>query len=113
MKGCEALKKSEKDKVIKLINNCKTGDIVLGSEDYAIVNMTVLSKCIENIPTELDEITEVYAVKDCMTGDVYWNAHGCPYKYKEDAEQKIRLLMNEKKFREPRLFTLLTYKLDK
>ena len=107
------MKQSEKDKIIELIESCKMGDVALGRENYSVINMTVLSKYIENIQTEPDEITEVYAVKDCMTGEVYWNAHGCPYKYKDDAEQKIRILGQQKKYGEPIVFTLLTFKLDK
>lgn len=107
------MKQSEKDKIVELIESCKTGDVVLGRENYAVINMTALSKYIEDIPTELDEITEVYAVKDCITGEVYWNAHGCPYKYKDDAEKKIRILGQQKKYGESRVFTLLTFKLEK
>ena len=106
------MKQSEKDKIFELIENCNTGDVVLGRESYAVINMTALSKYINNIPTEPDEITEVYAIKDCMTGNIHWNAHGCPYKYKEDAERKIHTLMREKNFGEPRVFTLLTFELD-
>ena len=106
------MKQSEKDKIYELIENCKTGDVVLGRENYSVINMTVLSKYINNLPTEPDDITEVYAIRDCITGETHWNAHGCPYKYKDDAEKKIHTLMKEKCFGEPRVFTLLTFKLD-
>lgn len=125
------MKQSEKDKIFELIENCKTGDIVLGRENYSVIDMTLLYKYIENLPIEVEEITEVYAIKNCITGVVYWNAHGCPYKHKEDAEKKIKVLMREiepsvgngsflhhkeqlphKEYGQTRLFQLLTFKLE-
>lgn len=106
------MKQSEKDKIFELIENCNTGDVALGRENYSVINMTLLNQCIKSLPIEPEEITEVYAIKDITTGEVIWNAHGCPYKYKEDAEKKIsklKCLMQNK----GKLYYILTFKLEK
>lgn len=106
------MKQSEKDKIIELIERCNNGDVVLGSEYHAFINKTRLFQYIDDIPVEPDPITEVYAIKNCLTGEVIWNAHGCPYKYKDDVEKKVNRLkfMHENK---DKAYQILTFKLDK
>jgi hypothetical protein len=106
------MKQSEKDKIIEIIDMCRSGDIVVGKDNHSVINMTGLLYHLNNLPTEPDDITEVYAIKDCITGEVIWNAHGCPYKFKVDAEKKIRQLqcLRQNQFK---AYQLLTFKLDK
>lgn len=105
------MKQSEKDKIIESIESSVIGGIGCGVANYSVFNKDALLQYINEIPVEPDPITEVYAIKDCITGEVHWNAHGCPYKCKEDAKKKIYKLMRDKKYGEA-LFKLLTFKLN-
>lgn len=105
------MKQSEKDNILKMIYMCSSKNIVAYNENYSLINTTELSKYFERLPVEPEEITEVYAIKENKTGEVVWNAHGCPYKNKSDVDKKINQLQHLLQNKDKK-YEVLTFKLE-
>lgn len=76
------------DDVIKAIDKHTKdeGEIVL-DEDISII--------LEEVPTAIFRPTELYAVEDCISGRIIFNARGGCYKDVEDVADKIARLTKE------------------
>jgi hypothetical protein len=110
LKG-DNMKQSEKDEILKQVNKKSSILTYRGlSVSDPMITVKEIEEILNGIILEPDEITEVYAIQDYITGNVIWNAHGCPYKYKADAQKKINSLLETDGIK---AFGLLTFKLDK
>jgi hypothetical protein len=107
------MKQSEKNELMDQILNHASfityhGETLSGM----VVNVECVKSIVDSFPVDKEEIKEVYAVKDLITGEVFWNAHGCPYKDKNDVEKKIKKLMMPYSVNGDKLFKIITFKLD-
>ena len=104
------MKQSEKDELISRAKKFSTVMSFRGSAiSEPVIEVSKLETMINSLPTEPDEVKEVYAIKDLTTNEMIWNAHGCPYKSKDDVEKKIKklrcLFQNKDK-----IYQIVTYK---
>ena len=99
------MKKSEKEEILKLVEE-KVFPIAMNSYFAQVVDAEDLYKIIESIPTDKEDIKEVYAIRDLSTGDIIWNARGSAYKEMDDVKKKLHSLDSNKQYK------IITYKLE-
>lgn len=104
------MKKSEKEELLKFIDNlsCRISLPTFGGN---IIDTLTLKGYIDKIPTDKEDIKEVYAIRDLITGDIIWSARGSAYKEMDEVEKKIRKLklLAQNKYKE---YKIITYKLE-
>lgn len=104
------MKKSEKEDLSKFIDNlsCRISLVAFGG---SIIDTLTLKKYIDKIPTDKEDIKEIYAIRDLTTGNIIWSARGSAYKEMEEVEKKIRKLklLAQNKDKE---YKIITYKLE-
>jgi len=105
------MKKSEKEELLKFIDESKCLLCVV-EPNIEIINIEFIKEAINKIPTDKEDIKEVYAIRDLFTGDIIWSARGSAYKEMEEVEKKIRKLklLAQNKDKE---YKIITYKLEK
>lgn len=67
-----------------------------------------ISCILEEVPTVNPRPAELYAVEDCISGQIIFNARGGCYRNKTDAADKITRLVGEK----GGTYRIVTYKLS-
>lgn len=104
------MKKSEKEELLKFIDESKCL-LCITEPNIEIINIEYIKEAINNMPTEKDDVKEVYAIRDLSTGDIIWSARGSAYKELDDVKKKIRKLkcLAQNKDKE---YKIITYKLE-
>lgn len=97
------MKKSEKEKLLDTIRYYASH---ISNTDIKIINLETVETILENMPTEKDDIKELYAIRDLSTGDIIWSARGSAYKELYDVKKKLNSLDSGKSYK------IITYKLE-
>lgn len=97
------MKKSEKEKLLDTIRYYASH---ISNTDIKIINLETVETILENMPTEKDDIKELYAIRDLSTGDIIWSARGSAYKELDDVKKKLNSLDSGKSYK------IITYKLE-
>ena len=99
------MKKSEKEELLKFIDSTKF-PVAFANYIGTVADTDVLKNYVNNIPTDKEDIKEVYAIRDLTTGDIIWNARGSAYKEFDDVKKKLKGLDSSKQYK------IITYKLE-
>lgn len=97
------MKKSEKEKLLDTIRYYASH---ISNTDIKIINLETVETILENMPTEKDDVKEIYAIRDLSTGDIIWSARGSAYKELDDVKKKLNSLDCGKQYK------IITYKLE-
>ena len=103
------MKQIEKDELLKFIDSATFPAM---SYDYmgSVVDVNVLKNYINSLPTNKEEVTELYAIKDLVNDEVIWSARGSAYKTMKDAKNRLARLENENR-NTLAAYEIITYKL--
>jgi len=99
------MKQSEKEELLKKIEE---NSFAIGLKSYFanVIDINELYKIIEKIPTDKEDVKEVYAIRNISTGDIIWSARGSAYKEMDDVKKKLNSLDGRN------LYKIITYKLE-
>lgn len=103
------MKRSEKEELLKYI---EAGEFPVSFPNYKgmVINTQMLERYISNLPTDKEEIKEIYAIRDVLTDDVIWNSRGSAYKELADVEKKIKKLKCMAQYKD-KDYEIITFKL--
>lgn len=97
------MKEREKKEILNSIKYLSTR---ITSNDTRIIDIATVEEILNNMPTDKEDVKEVYAIRDLSTGDIIWNARGSAYKEMNDVKKKLDSLDSNK------FYKIITYKLE-
>lgn len=103
------MKKEEKE---NLLNNIKIINRLLNDKDR-LTTLKTLEKIVNYIEAEIEaeKPKELYAILDTHEDKIIFNARGGCYHKKEDAERKIKKLIQEDSSKDKSKYKVVVYKL--
>lgn len=109
------MKKSEKDALLSFIEDNSSTELVYVNNAYLTweraIRVQIVKQYIENIPVDKEDIKEMYAIKELISGQTIWNARGGAYKEYKEVEEKLTSLQKLPQNKD-KVFKIITYKLE-